>query len=274
MTRVAGKNWKGGGYSPRKSAARELKRQLLLLLSTVILVGAVLGAAGIGLYKWLSHSDFFQITSISIQGTRKLAKATVLELSGIDIHSNLLAVDQDEIEARLAACGWIKKAEVRRQWPDRLQITIYERQAEALVYGEQGWYFVDREGVVFAEVEPDDGLDFPVITGLREEDWRDAGPDSAFSEVRSLLRQAGRGNINLPKQNISQLHVTNNKEIMLFLASRPIPIYLGRGEMDRKFVRLAKVLGWLYKKNQFSEATAIRFDRLDKKVLVERAGSG
>ncbi|MBU1743269.1 MAG: cell division protein FtsQ, partial [Proteobacteria bacterium] len=62
-------------------------------------------------------------------------------------------------------------------------------------------------------------------------------------------------------------------ELILFLADRSFPIYLGQGDMGKKCIRLARVLGWLYKKNEFQDTTSIRLEYLDNKVLVERGGS-
>ena len=273
MTIVPRKRWRGRKYPPGKAGSSDLKRKSLLLIAGVIVLAVVSGVVGTGLFNWLAHSDFFQITSIRVQGTRKVAKAAVLELCGVDLHSNLLSADRADVEQRLRSHPWIKEVRVERDWPSRLLIRVQERKAEALVYGGDGWYFVDRDGVVFSPAMAGDDLDFPVITGMKGEAWRN-GKNKGITDALQLLRRAGRGNTNLPKQNISELHVTKDGDIILFLANRPIPIYLGQGDMGRKFGRLAKVLGWLYRKKEFGEATAIRLDYLGKKVLVERAGSG
>ena len=84
-----------------------------------------------------------------------------------------------------------------------------------------------------------------------------------------LLKLAGRNNTILPEQNISQVHVSKNGELVLYLLERAFPIYLGReGEMSTKYYRLVKVLRDLYKSKEFSEVSYIKFNYQEDTILV------
>ncbi len=274
MIRVAKKKWRGRPYSPRRDGAAELRRKMLLLAAGAVLILVMIVGAGFAVYKGLTRSAFFQITAINIQGAQRVGKGAILELSGVDIHSNLLQLKRREVEERLAAHPWIRSVEVRRDWPNRLLVTVKERKPVAIFGGEGKFFFVDAGGAIFASAEPDDDLDFPVISGLTRQAWEATEQAGTQADILRLLRQAGRGDSNLPLQNISELHVEKGGQLVMFLADHPFPIYLGQGGMEVKFSRLAKVLGWLYKKKQFQETIAIRLDNLEKKVVVERATSG
>ena len=89
-----------------------------------------------------------------------------------------------------------------------------------------------------------------------------------------LVNQAGRGNSYLPGQNISEIHVTEQGELVLYLLDQVFPIYLGREDMKDKYWRLVKILKGLYKRREIHCIDHIRMDYLQDKVLVSMSGSG
>jgi cell division protein FtsQ len=218
--------------------------------------------------KAMERSDFFQVTAIRIQGCQRVTKNQVLELSGVDIHTNLLALDMDEVKERIEGHDWIERAEVERNWPNRLQITIRERVPVALASLKEGLHYVDRQGVAFAKVLPPEDLDYPVITGLSREQWPTVVTGSPLGEALQFIRLAGRGSTVLPGQSISEIHLEPAGSLVLFLVDRPFPIYLGKGEVATKYHRLTRVLNRLYKGNEFAATAYIRMDYLPDKVLV------
>ena len=241
------------------------------------MLALVVSATGAGLffiYKSLSRADFFQITSIRIEGCRRTTKRLVLEWSGVDIHTNLLAMDVDAVEKKIGSHQWVEAVEIEREWPNHLTITVKERVPTAMINLHDGLYYIDTKGVVFARVLPPEDIDYPVITGLFDGKLPDVVKGSALDEALEFIRYAGRGNSVLPKQNVSEINLGADNDMVLFLTNRPFPIHLGRGEVWTKYHRLTKVLYWLYKKNEFSETTYIQMDYLPNKVLVGKTGIG
>lgn len=233
----------------------------------------VLGIAAIFVYRGLARSDFFQITAIKIEDCKKTTKNLILELSRVDIHSNLLALNTDRVRSDIETCDWVEGAEVRKEWPNRLLITIRERKPVAMAGLPDGLYYIDKKGVAFARVLPPEDMDFPVITGLTADTWPESFKESSLEEALLFIRLAGRGNPVLPKQNISEVHITGNGELILFLADNSFPIYLGKGMVDEKYRRLVKVLYWQYKKKEFASIAYINVEYMDNDVLVGSDGA-
>ena len=252
----------------RREGLRSWGTRLLFVLGSVLVVGSGLGAVGMVFYNTMSHSDFFQVTGIRIEGCRQTTKDMIVELSGVDIHTNLLALDAQAVEARIEEHGWVEQADIKRHWPNQLTIVIRERRPVALINRPDGLYHVDRTGAIFARVLPPDDLDFPVITGLGENEWTEAEQAEAVQSALQFIKYTGRGSPVLPQQNISELHLDKDGEITLFLVNKPFPIRLGAGELSTKYYRLAKVLNWLYKTDSFPLVTYIQLDYYTDKVLV------
>lgn len=260
-------------YRPRKDPL-ELHKKLAILGVGAVFVLISLVAAGFGVYKLLGRSVFFQVTSVKIQGCKKTDKDLVFKRSGIDIYTNLLSLDVEDVKKRLESHDWIKQVAIKRDWPNGLIISVKERAPIAMANLDDGLYYLDENGVAFATVSPPDDIDFPVITGLSDKSKAEEVRDTQIAEALTVVRHAGRGDAVLPKQNISEIHLGPEGDLTLFLVNRPFPIHLGKGEMRTKSYRLAKVLYWLYKKKEFASTAYIRMDYQNDKVLVGKDETG
>lgn len=257
----------------RRNSTSEVKKKLIILGSGFFFLVSCLGIGSYIFFKGLKGSDFFQITSIKIDGQRRTSKKNIMDLSGVDIHTNLLALNVNKVKAKVVAHDWIESAEIDRHWPNRLVITVKERTPVAIVSLNSGLYYLDRKGVAFAKVLPPEDMDYPVITGQVLNKWSNNIKGTPLDKALRFIRYSSRGNSILPKQSISEVHLTDDGDMILFLVNRPFPIYLGKEKIGTQYYRLAKVLYWLYKKKEFSKTAYIRMDYIRDKVLVGKIDS-
>lgn len=267
------KGWDGHHLHRNSRREPDVKRGFLIITVLCLLFASGIIGSGVAMYHWLCRSDFFQMTAIDVQGNQDLSRNAIIHLAGIDIHSNLLAIDSSDIEERIRKNGWIEAASLHKEWPSRLRIEIKERRAVALLNTPKGLYYVDSKGCPFAPLTEQDELDFPVISGLENaltfqgaEVQVDAKKE--LDSVLDFLGWATRGSSSLPAQNISEVNFSSDREVILFLADRPFPIFLGKEVGRKEYNRLAKVLYWLYKKKEFQTVAYIRLDYMENKVLV------
>lgn len=255
-----------GQYRPRVDE----KRRNVAVLVGLILFGVCLGVGVVGffIYQGMLRSDFFQITAIRIEGNRRVSKSKVLELSGVDVHANLLTLSAKDVRQRIEADDWVGKAVVERRWPNQLEITISERKPVALVNFPSGLHFVDRGGEIFAAALPPEDIDFPVISGVAEDAEPGSDGHRALLAAIKFVGYASGGNPILPRQNISELNVAEDGGLVLMLADRPFPIYLGKERLRTKYYHLAKVLHWLYTHKKFETTNSVQMDYRKDKVLV------
>jgi cell division protein FtsQ len=241
-------------------------------LTGAVLASLVLAISLSLVYRGLSRSAFFQVAEIDIKGINRLSKEQILELSGVDIHSNLVALSARQIRERMAGNAWVGSTVITRHWPNRLEILVRERVPVAILNREGQLFYLDRHGSAFTEVLPPDDLDYPVISGVEKNGAVDETRPAELAEALQFLRYAGAGNPNLPAQNISEIYIGDPGDLVLYLMSRPFPISLGRGEMKSKYERLARVLSGLYKRKEFNEIAYIDADYQDGQILVRLTG--
>jgi cell division protein FtsQ len=247
----------------RKDKGEKPFKKFLFVASVVFGCAIVCGGLSMLIYQGLSRSVFFQVDKVDIIGCNKLDTRQVLSWSGLDIKTNLWSLRTSKLKKHLEKHSWIESAIVKRKWPNALRIKIRERVPVALINKKSGLYYIDKKGVVISSVLPTDGLDYPIITGKEEATGPDALPNAKWlQDTLSFIRYAGSGNPVLPKQNISEIHVGPEGQLTLYLADNPFPIYLGQGEMKKKYGRLSKVLSWLYRKKEFTSTESINLNYL------------
>jgi cell division protein FtsQ len=242
---------------------------LVLILCTVYVSNEI--------YQKLRDSDFFQITEMKIDGNRMASNKQISALSKVDIHSNLLAINVPQVKSLLESHPWIDRVVVTRNWPNRLLITVKEKKPVAILNRDTGLFYLDKKGLIIAVASPSQELDFPVITGLESfhfNSTNSAQTNDIIQDVMALLKLAARKNSTLPEQNISEINITKNNEMILYLLERTFPIYMGAGgDISTKYNRLAKVLRNLYKTKEFSKVSYIRLDYQKDTILVGKKES-
>ena len=148
----------------------ETKRVLVhwpMIVALVLAMGSALAAYQV--VNFLGQGDLFGLRALEVGGLHLLDGDDVLAASGLEVGTNIFAVDLEEVEQRLENVCWIERAMVMRKPPDRLAVEIVERQRLAWV--ELGaTYGIARDGVLLpkdqAPGESFADLNLPVISGL------------------------------------------------------------------------------------------------------------
>lgn len=281
LRRVTGKiQWSAG---PRKRARvggithRQGLQEFISTRSFVLMLCLLVGATVCGWYgyRFLAFSDTFRITTIKVTGIGKNHRKEILDLGGIEIGMSLVSFDQETAARKLNSHPWINKATLVRSWPSTLEVHIQKCRPLAMVNIENGagrnLYYVDHQGKVFAKVEKSLELDFPVMTGLAAEGiplGTVIGKEGLAADALLFLRLAARGNPIVPLQSVSEVHVSPDKGLIIYLVDRPFPIYMGDTKIKTRYYLLVKLLERLYRKKKVKDIQEIRMDYAEDRILV------
>jgi len=110
----------------------------LLNMAAGALCGVAVFVFAIVSVALLLRSPFFPVTEIEL--THPLGRTTRAQIEAAaraHIHGNFFAVSPAEVRAGLEALPWVRRASVRRVWPDRLEVTLEEHIAFAR-WGSEG----------------------------------------------------------------------------------------------------------------------------------------
>lgn len=195
----------------------------LLALLALVLIG---GAAW-----WLAHSPLFTLRGIVLEGelTHNTAR-TVRAAVGTRLDGNFLSVDLEQVRDVFEEVPWVRRATVRRVWPDRLAVRLQEHRVAALWNADS-----DDERLVntFGEV-------FEANLGDVDDDAlpRLAGPEGSAERVLELLQQLAPVLQPLGSP-IRTLQLTRHGAWRTRLANG-VTIELGRGEPAELVARAAR----------------------------------
>jgi hypothetical protein len=136
--------------------------------------------------------------------------------------------------------------------------------------GSQSLYYVDQGGTIFAPVESGQDTDFPVITGMNlpEEPRGFNLSEGVAADAVQFLRLTAQGNPILPMQALSEIQISRDKGIIVYLAERPFPIYIGYGKIKTRYYQLVRLLERLYRKEKIEYIREIRMDYQTDRILV------
>jgi cell division protein FtsQ len=103
----------------------------------------------------VANAAGMRIATVSLSGQRQVGREEIFRAAGVTDHSSLLFLDVAQARAKLEAMPWIAEAQVRKLYPDRLQITITEREPFALWQSQGKVAVIAADGTVLsAAVEP------------------------------------------------------------------------------------------------------------------------
>ena len=126
----------------------------------IIVIFSVFG----GLLIYMQTSPRFDIARIGIKGHFRLLPESIVEYLDIQPHTNIFRIRLDTIRDQLNAMQWVKTANVYRNFPNKLSITITERTPFALIKLDE-LHLVDQDGVVLGSLASGSAIQLPIITG-------------------------------------------------------------------------------------------------------------
>lgn len=150
-------------------AALPMDVRLMQATATLLVALLLLGIAAIAL-AWAVRLPAFAIRSIRVEGdVNRNSVATIRANALPRLTGNFVTMDLRATQQAFESVPWVRQAEVRRAWPDRLVVRLEEFQAAALWAASdepEPRKLVSRQGEVFeaniGDVE-DDGL--PTLRG-------------------------------------------------------------------------------------------------------------
>ncbi len=215
-------------------------------LSNALLVAALLALLASGLW-WLAQRPMFTLKTIRVEGVadmplRRVNALTIRAGAVPRIKGNFFTADLDAVRGAFESVPWVRKATVRREWPDTLIVSIEEHRALG-TWGDEG-RLLSVKGDVFtanlAEAEDDgDLLEFD-------------GPDGSEKEV--VARFAQFSDWFAPIKQVPEAVALSNRYAWTVKLDNGITVQLGRADGDatlkERIARLVSVYPQLMERLQ------------------------
>jgi cell division protein FtsQ len=251
------------GSLPRKTANR------LLWAGAALVVLTILGAAGLGLYRYGKHSWRFRIDSsdqIEVAGAEHVAHAQIMEVMGGDIGRNIFFVPLAQRKQQLEQIPWVESASVMRFVPNRLRIEIHERTPVAFARIGSHISLIDAGGTLM-ELAPGGKhkYSFAVIAGMNagEPLSTRAARMKNYNELDRELDSSGARY----SQELSEVDLTDTEDVKVLAADAngEVLVHLGSGNyLQRYKTYVTHVQQW---RQQFDKLESVDL-RYDGQIIV------
>lgn len=118
----------------------------------------------------MMESDFFRLAAIDVKIAPDvhppyLTAEHFLEYLKIEEGVSMFALDPLQVSAQLQRHPWVREGQVRRIFPNKLNLSLSIRQPVALINA-KNLYYVDLQGDIFKVVNAQESKDFPLISGI------------------------------------------------------------------------------------------------------------
>jgi len=251
------------GSLPKKTANR------LKWVAVALVALAIVGTAGLGLYRYGKRSWRFRVDSsdqIEVTGAQHVAHAQIMEVMGGDIGRNIFFVPLAQRKQQLEQIPWVESASVMRFVPNRLRIEIHERTPVAFARIGSHISLIDAGGTLM-ELAPGGKhkYSFAVIAGMNAGEplsTRAARMKSYNALVRELDSSGARYS-----QDLSEVDLTDTEDVKVLAtdANGEVLVHLGSGNyLQRYKTYVTHVQQW---RQQFDKLESVDL-RYDGQIIV------
>lgn len=195
----------------------------------------------------LTQQGIGTIKEVVVQGNYHTPKEGIVQELGLEPGMLLFDVNLAEKQAAVESLPYVKSAQLSRQWPDRLLVSVTERVPVAVINLEK-LYYVDGDGQIFKQIEAGEDVDFPVFTGLSLSQLK-KNPEQgrALLKLGLELLACRQDNDVLRQEGIAEIHLDNVFGLTVFTRRHVWKLRLGQDGFRLKLKHWQKVLEYLGK---------------------------
>lgn len=268
---------KRGSVLHHQSVKRDRLKGLLLFRRTlgqlgfglikVFLFLLVLGGLSLAFVsgsQFLTSSSYFRLRNIVVTGVSDDLREELIKISGLKERESLFSIDPATIKRNIEGHPWIRSVSLKKEFPHTLHIKAENEEAVALVLLER-MHLMDKGGVIFKEVERDDSVDFPVVTGLSTGDKKNG---AYLKEVASLLDALYLVDTPLSVKGLSEIHVEEDGALTVYFNRLPFKVFFGRDDFIRKIDSLRHIIKHVQVTHRLYQVRSIDLDYADRAVVA------
>jgi cell division protein FtsQ len=226
-----------------------------------------LGSVFLAAALWVGYRAFLEVSpfvlqSVRIDGAVRTERAEVTRVGGLNPGQRLFQLDLGDVRRGVEKLPWVRTCRVSRRLPTTLEVELGEWQPRFLVRLDRLYYLTREAHMIRAPLEQ--GLDFPVITGLTQADLERASPvKAALLELFRVLEQG------VFREELSEINADPAAGFTLYTpSSGGSGIRLGRGNFAERLDRLARLRRHLDRRSQAARSVDLTYrDKIVARLL-------
>lgn len=171
---------------------------LALYCAAVTAQGVVAGGHTATVFQAATSVAGFAIEDVRVSGNTHTSELDILQLLGLDGTTSLVALDIDTARQRLTELPWVQAAEVRKVYPNTIEVALKEREAYGIWQHGSDLALIEKSGSVIAPLRDSQFASLPLFVG-RDAETAAASVEKEFADwpeiaahVKAYVRVASR----------------------------------------------------------------------------------
>lgn len=138
---------------------------MAVLFASTGLYGMVLGGHTRTVAEATTSAIGFSINNVKVSGNVQTSEIDILQQLGLDGSSSVISLSAAEARDKLIALPWVENAEVRKVYPDTVEIKLSERTAFAIWQHGDDLSLIEKDGKVIAPLRDNKFASLPLFVG-------------------------------------------------------------------------------------------------------------
>ncbi|MEG1311062.1 MAG: FtsQ-type POTRA domain-containing protein [Romboutsia sp.] len=221
------------------------KRKRKINTSNLMIILSLIFMITISMYSIL-NSSLFNTNKVSIEGNKKVTKEEIKREIDIKKEKNIFMYDMKKIENVIKKNPYIKDVEVKRKFPDELQILISEKEIYGIIKDKEDYCYIDENGDYIEQIKDieneDDNLIIEIEYIIEKDGKIQFKNEESKKRLLYLLECMRDNNIDKKIKEISY----EKDDIINMYSKDNIKIVLGNDkDLDYNVSRLSSIIGEL-----------------------------
>lgn len=204
---------------------KRLKR-IKFFLKLILLIGVISG-----IIAFATCSPIFNIQNIEVTNNKQLSPETIISLSELSVGQNIFKFWKNDVENKIKSNAYIESVELRRVFPNKLQINIQEREPKFSVPVLGEYAYINTQGYILEITQ--NQLNLPIITGIstKEEEIKLGNRlnNKDLTELEIILKIISAMKENQLDKEVTSIDISNKNDYIIYMQNEKKKIHLGDG---------------------------------------------
>lgn len=204
---------------------KRLKR-IKFFLKLILLIGVISG-----IIAFATCSPIFNIQNIEVTNNKQLSPETIISLSELSIGQNIFKFWENDVENKIKSNAYIESVELKRVFPNKLQINIQEREPKFSVPVLGEYAYINTQGYILEITQ--NQLNLPIITGIstKEEEIKPGNRlnNKDLTELEIILKIISAMKENQLDKEVTSIDISNKNDYIIYMQNEKKKIHLGDG---------------------------------------------
>ncbi|MGX9757394.1 cell division protein FtsQ/DivIB [Clostridioides difficile] len=98
-------------------------------------------------------SDLFDVKKIDVIGNKRVTKSNIMKELNVSLHENIFAYNFKEMKSKLIENPYIESVEIKRKLPNKITISLKEKEIFAALKDEDNYCYIDKKGNLLEELK-------------------------------------------------------------------------------------------------------------------------